>query len=112
RAASAGRPGQWACDDAEAARLEANQTARPWGVRGATPEEVWQGRPPVRAEERAAFAETVRGLELQARAEQGYGPGAELDRTAQSAVNRAALRRALVAHGLLRFTARQRPGVP
>jgi hypothetical protein len=46
----------------------------------------------------------VRRLEREARAEQGYAPEAALDWTAQAAVSRAALRRALVAHGLLRFT--------
>jgi hypothetical protein len=34
-----------------------------------------------------------------------------MNRTAQAAVNRLALRRALVAHGLLRYTSRQRPDV-
>ncbi len=27
-----GRPGEWTCDDVEVARLQANETARPWGV--------------------------------------------------------------------------------
>jgi hypothetical protein len=66
----------------------------------------------VRAEERTAFGQTVRRLEREARAEQGYGAEVQLDRTTQAAVNRLALRRALVAHGLLRYTSREQPGTP
>jgi hypothetical protein len=105
QAAGAGRPGAWTCDDAEAARQQANQTARPWGVCGPTPGEVWQGRRPVGGEERAAFGETVRRLEREAWQEQGYPAEGPLGRPEQAAVFRTALRRALVAHGLLRFTA-------
>jgi len=109
QAARQGRPDQWTCDDAEAARLEANRTARPWGPCGQTPEEVWHGRQPVGAQERAAFAATVRGLERQARREQGYPPQAPLGHRARAAVSRSALVRALTEHGLLRLTARDVP---
>jgi transposase InsO family protein len=108
-AARAGRPGEWTCDDAEAARLQANQTARPWGPRGPTPDEAWQGRRPISAQERAAFWDTVRRRESEARQEQGCPPGAELDPVTQAAVGRVALRRALVAHGLLAFTSGTQP---
>jgi transposase InsO family protein len=63
-----GRPGHWACDDAEAARLEANQTARPWGPGGPTLEEVWHRRQPLPPEERAAFPDTVGRLGQEAAA--------------------------------------------
>jgi transposase InsO family protein len=109
RAASAGRPGEWTCDDAEAARLEANQTARPWGSRGPTPEETWAGRRPVSAGERAAFGEAVGRLEREARQEQGCPPDGPLDTMVQAAVRRVAIRRALVAHGLLTITSGARP---
>jgi transposase InsO family protein len=112
QAARQGRPGAWTCDDAEAARLEANETARPHGLHGPTPDEHWQARVPLRAEERAAFGEAVRQTEEEARREQGYAPGAALDRTAQAAVWRVALRRALVALGLLTITAAQGPDAP
>jgi hypothetical protein len=112
QAAAAGRPGEWTCDDAEAARQQANETARPWGARGPTPEEVWQGRQPLPAEERAAFAEAVGRREAEARREQGYAPQGLLDRTAQAAVRRVALRRALVDSGLLSITSDQRSDAP
>jgi hypothetical protein len=35
-----GCPGEWSCDDVEAARLQANHTARPWGPGESVPEEV------------------------------------------------------------------------
>jgi hypothetical protein len=63
----------------------------------------------VGAEERAAFAESVRRLEQEARQEQGYPAEGALGRTARAAVRRTALRRALVAHGLLRFTSHRVP---
>ena len=50
----------WTCEDAEAARLQANQTARPRGHRGPTPEESWRQRRPIGPRERAAFAAAVR----------------------------------------------------
>ena len=109
QAALAGRAGEWACDDVEAARLQANQTARPRGLRGLTPEEAWQGRRLISSEERAAFMETVGRLEREAREEQGFPLEVALDRTSQAAVNRVALRRALVAHGLLTITSGDMP---
>src|SRR5262249_13494872 len=39
-----GRPGEWTLADAEAARLEADALARPWGAHGPTPAERWAGR--------------------------------------------------------------------
>jgi hypothetical protein len=99
RALRGGYSGEWTCDDAEAARLEANPTTRPCGLRGPVHEEYWQARQRLEPQERAAFAETIRRLEREARAEQGYGPEASLGRTAQAAASRAALRRPLVAHG-------------
>jgi hypothetical protein len=112
QAARRGHAGEWTCDDAEAVRQEANQTARPWGLRGPTPEEAWHGRRPVGAEERTAFGETVGRLEREARQEQGYPPEGPLGPWEQAAVSRAAVRRALVAHGLLRFTSARAPAEP
>jgi len=54
-AARNGRPGEWSCEDIEAARLEANETARPWGSKGPLPDEVWRSRTPITEEERDAL---------------------------------------------------------
>jgi transposase InsO family protein len=104
QAALGGHPGEWTCDDVEVARLQANQTARPWGLHGPVPQEVWQTRLPIRADERATFAEAVQQRQKEARAEQGYAAELSLGRLQQAAVNRKALRGALVACGLLRLT--------
>jgi transposase InsO family protein len=70
QAARQGRPGEWTCADAEAARQQANEVGRPWGPRGPTPAEPWAGRQPVTAEERAGFQGTVSRL-----ADGAPGPG-------------------------------------
>src|SRR5258708_30047029 len=57
--ASAGHPGVWTWDDVEAARLEANATARPRGETGPTPDEMWANRPSLTTEDRQCFAATV-----------------------------------------------------
>jgi hypothetical protein len=86
-----GRPGDWTCEDLEIARQEANQTARPWGVNGPTPQEAWLSRQPVAAKERSAFAVTVQRQE------------AANGETDEQARRRQALAQALLSHGLLEF---------
>lgn len=103
-AARNGRPGQWTCDDVEAARLEANQTARPRGVSGPTPEEAWLARNAAASVPRATFAATVQRREAEARLEQGLPVDGPLPRVLQAAVMRTALRRSLADHGLLEYT--------
>ena len=88
QAARCGRAGEWTCEDLEAARREANETARPWGSRGPTPEETWSGRRPMQPEERSAFTTTVQQLQEQARRERGYPTEGPLDRAAQASVDR------------------------
>jgi len=61
-----GRPGEWALEDAEAARQQANALGRPWGARGPTPAERWADRRTVTPPERRAFAVSVACLEEEA----------------------------------------------
>ena len=103
QAARGEHAGDWTCADAEAAREEANETARPWGSGGPTPVEAWQERRGIEAEERTAFGVVVRQAAQEARRVQGHLADACLDRTAQAAVNRVALREVLLAWGLLRL---------
>jgi hypothetical protein len=110
QAARNGRAGQWTCDDVEAARLEANQTARPRGVSGPTPEEAWLARNATAPVQRAAFAVTVRRRQAEARAEQGLPADGPLPRLLQAAVTRTAVRRSLAEHGLLEYTSYR--GIP
>jgi hypothetical protein len=95
--------GDGTCADAEAARQQANETARPWARRGPTPAEVWERRRPVAAAERTAFVSAVGQAERAAWRAQGYAANAILDRTAQAAANRVALKEVLLALGLLRL---------
>jgi len=105
----AGRPGHWISDDTEAARLEANTTARPRRLKGQTPEQVWEARSPLTNEERTRFAATVETLRREERTERGLPPDETLKRCQHAAVDRIALRRALVAHDLLLFRRRRVP---
>jgi transposase InsO family protein len=108
RAVLAGRPGQWSWPDAEAARQEANATARPRGPAGPAPEELWQGRPKISAGQRERFVASVARCRQEVRQEErcsvagGVGGGQE-----EGARERKAVQRALVEHDLLSFTRRR-----
>jgi len=105
-AARHGRPGYWTFDDAEAARLEANATARPFGPLGPSPEQRWSTRAPIAAEEREAFAATI-ARRLQ---EQDHDHGLAYENAASRRVaERPAIRHALVEHGYLYITRRRIP---
>jgi len=93
-----GFAGQWTCDDMEAARLQANELARPWGHRGPTPIEVWKARKTISAHERGKFAGRVRTC-MRNKKVRGESAGNRASR-------REALAQALVDHGLLEFTTR------
>src|SRR5262249_51455063 len=104
-----GRPGAWTCEDAEAARLQANETARPWGSRGPTPARSWARHRRLTRAERAAFATIVEQMEEDERAARGIPVGATIGQSEHAAVRRATLTRALVAAGLLAFTRQEVP---
>jgi hypothetical protein len=101
------RPGQWTCDDIEAARLMANETARPRG----TPKQSWNGREPVTPVVRAAFHETYSRLECESRQALGFPRQIDLGRVIQPKVDRIAISQALIAHGFL-FVRRRRLSLP
>lgn len=101
--------GLWSSDNVESARIEANTTARPRRLHGLTPEQVWQARGSLTAQDRAAFQDTVEQFRTGTRIERGLPAREPLTRTQQAAVDRVALRRALVAHDLLLFRRRRIP---
>lgn len=103
-AARHGRTFDWTCDDVEAARLQADQTARPWGAGGPTPESVWQVRQGITAEGRSAFARCLARLRRQVRRDHGFLPTDQLAPAAQTGVDRTAVQRALIAQGFLRMS--------
>ena len=101
------RPGEWTCDDVEAARMQANETARPQGHLGPTPSTIWEAREAVGEAERHAFGETVRRVEPDARKELGLPQTGPLGRRDAAAVARISITRALVEHGLLELGRRR-----
>jgi transposase-like protein len=105
----AGHPGQWTSTDVEAARSEANTTARPRRLNGLTPHQVWDARQPLSSDGRDLFAATVARLQIEARFERGLSIAQPLTRAEQAAVDRVAFSRALVAHDLLLFRRRAIP---
>jgi transposase InsO family protein len=104
-AARHGRPGHWTWDDAEAARLEANATARPKGPLGPSPDQMWQARTPIAPAQRTCFSSTVAQLLEKIEATQGSPANTQQLRAA----SREAIHLALVEHGYLYTTRRSIP---
>ena len=103
------RPGEWGAHDVEAALLCANETARPWGELGPSPDQVWRGHLSITRRQREAFTATATEGEIRAREELGLLPNIELGRWDQAAVGRIAIGRALFAHGLVTVRRRRIP---
>jgi transposase InsO family protein len=108
-AARQGRPGSWTWDDVAAARLEANAHARPRGLTGPTPDEAWAARASISAAERVSFGRLVEDHRWAARRELGLPSAGPLPVLTDRAVDRVAIRRALVEHGVLLFSGRSIP---
>jgi len=102
-------PGEWNCDDVEAARLQANELARPWGHNANTPDMAWEQRKPIDPATRSAFQESVQQLEHEARQEREkeHLQGVPLGPRDMASARREAISRALVQHGLLLFRRRR-----
>lgn len=101
------RPGEWTCDDVETGRLQGNELARPRGLKGPTPNEAWRERVSISDEEREAFAAAVEAAELRVRQDEGLLPGVQLDERKEQTIRRAAISRALIDAGYLRFRRRR-----
>ena len=102
-------PGEWNCDDVEAARLQANELARPWGHNADTPGITWIERRPVCAEVCAEFAASVQQFETEAQLERQKDrlEGIPLGAKDIASCRRVAISRALVARGFLLFRRRR-----
>ncbi len=95
------RVDSWLVWDLELARLQANHTARPWGVNGPVPNDRWLARRPITAHERARFRASCDRHRQTVIEDLGLLPEhIEREFMARS-VQRAAVSRALVEHGLL-----------
>jgi len=108
-AAAHGRWGHPTCDDLEQARLEANAEARPWGPNGPSPDDRWNSRPPISAEQRRAFNDALAAARIEetrrmCQRRAGTPDLATFDSlndTDRVTVTRRAIRRALVESGFL-----------
>lgn len=104
-----GHPDWWTSGLVEAARQQANATARPRRLHGLTPEESWDSRQRLTADDRAAFQASVRQYQWEEWQKQDPLPEDQIDHWTQAAVDRVALRRACVTHDLLLFRRRSIP---
>ena len=112
-AARRGHPEAWTCDDVEAAWLETNATARPWGADGPTPDEAWNDRRPIKPRERDLFREAVARQVAGERSRRGFSPERTLGAAEQASLQRAGISRALAECGYLQFNTRPvSPAIP
>jgi hypothetical protein len=108
-ATSGGRATYWTCADTEAARAEANATARPQGPTGPTPDQAWATRRPISAAERTHFRATVERLRAEARQQHDLPTDGPLQTSDARAVDRQAIRRTLEQHAFLSYSRRRYP---
>jgi transposase InsO family protein len=102
-AAKDGHPGYWTLDNVAAAQTEANACARPQGETGPTPDELWTTRRLISPQERGPFELTVQ------RRRGELAPNEEKSDKEERRMQREAIRRALVEHGILLFSRRRIP---
>lgn len=100
-AATEDRPGEWTCNDIEAAVAQANEFGRPRGIGSPTPQTSWLWRIPITEAERTRFAETCARFEAEEYTERGLLPMAELQHRERAAIDRIAISRALIELGFL-----------
>lgn len=103
-----GRPAAPAREDLEIARADANRFTRRLGPNSPTADELWRDRPPIDDALRRDFQATLRAERRRARAARGLAADVMLSHYQQAAVDRDAVRDALLAHGLLEIQPRRR----
>jgi len=100
-AARHAHPGVWTFDDVSAALEEANAFARPRGVYGPSPNEIWQARSSIATAGRLSFEQLAEAHRCIARHELDLPPTGDLPTMTTRELDRLAIRRALVEHGEL-----------
>jgi transposase InsO family protein len=106
-AARDGRAGEWTLDDVEGARLQANETGRPFGASGPVPQDRWNQRRAIEETERDLFREDVRRSLDAERSRRGFTTECRPDHVEAASIERAAIARALEENGLLEFRTRR-----
>jgi transposase InsO family protein len=102
------RPAGPTCDDAERARQLANGLAHPLGWRGPAAQQIWDERAPLTLVERAEFMALVVERRNVARDEWQFAPNADLTHDQAAAIDRRAVRDALVTRDMLHIHPRRR----
>jgi len=95
-AAKNDRPGQWSCDDLEAARCEMNEFGRPFGISNSSPQEVFNNREPILENERFAFWCRYKHILREVIEKKNMGNVNELKETEKRTINREALSKTLL----------------
>jgi len=103
------RPGEWTCDDVEAARRQANYTARPRGAAGPTPQQMWEKRSMISRAERELFLVQV-NKELDQLLQNNKDEKGECDARETARIERAAISTALKKMGY--YVSRRRRIIP
>lgn len=104
-----GRPGEWRAEDLEVAKANTNRLPKD-SRRSTTPRgEVFRSKLAIPAELRSAFRLRLSQERALERCARGIAPKAALRRKEETAIQRQAMRRALVALGILNITMRRVP---
>jgi transposase InsO family protein len=96
-----GHPFRWTSDDVEHARQLANTISRPWGHKGATPDEAWQVRPAIDTNLRQTFVEQLNRNRPQATIDLGLTDLPFLSASNKRQLDRLAISRTLEQLGYL-----------
>ena len=105
-----GHPFRWTSADVNRARELANTLTRPWGHLGESPEQAWQTRPAITAEERELFLATVTIERLKATSEMTSADITEPHhRIVQADIDRRAISQSLQELNYLEMTRVTRP---
>ena len=102
-----GRPGSWLAEDLQVAQRLTNSLPKRPGKDAISRGEVFHAREPITREMRLAFAVTVKEEEARERADRGIARAEVLSQAKQAEVDRTAINRALVAHGILNVRKRR-----
>ncbi|MGE4105521.1 MAG: hypothetical protein AB7E74_26445, partial [Pirellulales bacterium] len=87
-----------------------NELAHPHGWRGPSADQLWDERAPISFPERAVFLATVAEYRALVRSHWNFVPDAKLTHYQGTAVDRRAVRDALLAHDLLKIHPRRQRG--
>ena len=102
-----GRPGEWTAEDLEVAHELTNRLPKEAGRNPAPRWEVFRARVPIGDELRGAFRTRLAEERVAEHRVRGIAPEAELKRSEQAKIDRHAMRRALVALGILNIRKRR-----